>query len=183
MTVVGTSNELNPSSATSGAVTISITNPFIFPGLATFASPTTSLGSFAVPNSTAPTTCPANHFYLSSNNLKHCDGTNTYSILDDGGTPLTVGNLAWPASNAGRLASSPITVDSSGNTVTPGNLTAAQGSFTSVQTTASDFSFYAAAMTNDGTTGTTVNGLVKLTASGNVINTLTTDTTGIVGIC
>jgi hypothetical protein len=85
--VTGTANQIL-ASPTTGAVVVSITNPFIFPGKATFAATTTSNPSFNIPSGTAPTTPAAGDCWLASNVL-NCvaqTGVSTaYLYYDTGG--------------------------------------------------------------------------------------------------
>jgi hypothetical protein len=120
--VSGTANQI----ASTGGTTpvLSITNPFIFPGKATFAAATTSNTSFNIPSGTAPTTPNAGDVWLDTNEEKHFVQSSTaggIKLYDSGGTnnvliqpggtvtsytfspPLakpTNNNSAWLVSNA-----------------------------------------------------------------------------------
>jgi hypothetical protein len=84
--VSGTANQI----ASTGGTTpvLSITNPFIFPGKATFAASTVSNPSFNIPSGTAPTTPAAGDCWLASNiiNCVAQTGVSTaYLYYDSGG--------------------------------------------------------------------------------------------------
>jgi hypothetical protein len=85
--VTGTANQIL-ASPTTGAVVVSIINPFTFPGKATFAATTTSNPSFNIPSGTAPTTPAAGDCWLASNVLNCLVQTSTstaYLYYDTGG--------------------------------------------------------------------------------------------------
>jgi hypothetical protein len=85
--VTGTANQIL-ASPTTGAVVVSITNPFTFPGKATFAATTTSNPSFNIPSGTAPTTPAAGDCWLAANVLNclvQASTATAYLYYDSGG--------------------------------------------------------------------------------------------------
>jgi len=91
--IAGTANQIASSTAApalGGATTLSITNPFIFPGLATGAASTTSAATFRIPSGVAPTSPVSGGLWNLSGIFQYYDGSHTNSLVTSQAT-LTPG--------------------------------------------------------------------------------------------
>jgi hypothetical protein len=82
--IAGTANQIGsttPTPALGGTTTLSITNPFIFPGKATGAASTTSAATFRLPSGVAPTSPVSGDIWNLSGIFQYFDGTHTNSLV------------------------------------------------------------------------------------------------------
>lgn len=129
-----------------------------------------------------PATCTVGEMYFATDatagqNWYFCTATNvwTQQLNSGGGSPGgSTNDIQF--NNAGSFAGGRCTMDSSSNLGCAGNAALGIGSGIPGNT---GTSFY----TNDGSTGTANNKLVKISAGSTVVTMGTTDTDGAVGIC
>jgi hypothetical protein len=109
ITLNGTANQITSPGATAlgGTATFAITNPFIFPGKATFAAGVIGAASFSIPSGVAPTAPASGNVWNLSGILQFYDGTNTNSLTTIQAA-VTSGDLPQFSGTAGLMIDSSI---------------------------------------------------------------------------
>ena len=180
--VSGTANQI----ASTGGTTpvLSLTNPLIFPGEATFHLGVTSAGSFNIPVGVAPTSPASGDFWnLGTGQFQLFDGTNTYTFARIDAAPTT-GHCVEFSGTTGLLTdagaacgggSGTVTGTGTANTLPLWTSSSAQGNSAITQTTNENQDSLAFNIlsnpqtyqcTNDTSTGTTALGLVINSSTG-----------------
>ena len=97
LTVNGTLNQISTTSASialGSSATLSISNPFIFPGKTTFAASTTGAASFNIPTGVAPTSASTGDVWFIGGAIRYNDGTNSDTLVStESATTITPGNI------------------------------------------------------------------------------------------